>query len=72
MPNNNIQSVIFKKKYYTVPSAKKWLFKHKFKNNDVDIKPNYIRFRQQQPGIFDYYFLIEKTPAIKYVVGHKK
>ena len=66
----SVQSIIFKKKYYKVPEAKRWLFKHNYRNDDVDIKKNYIRFRQQPPSLFGHYFIKNITPSIKYVIGY--
>jgi hypothetical protein len=48
--NYKIQSVVFNKKYWTIPKAKKWLKENNYKCDDVDKKDNSIRFRQIDPA----------------------
>jgi hypothetical protein len=44
-----IQSVLFDKSSYTVPTAKQWLKKHKMIYSKVDETPKKLRFRQHDP-----------------------
>lgn len=46
----NIQSVVFDKKYWTKGRASMWLKNNDFKNvSDVDEKPETYRYRQLEP-----------------------
>lgn len=45
-----IQTVLFDKNIWSFRKASKWLKDHDYKNyEDVDIKPNELRFRQMKP-----------------------
>lgn len=50
---NNIQSIIFNKKNYTLKQSQEWIKKHGYKltfyGKPVDITENYYRYRQQSP-----------------------
>ena len=50
-----IQSIVFEKKYFTIPQAQAWLLLHKFRGMAVDEKKNTWRFRQRNPKDFDHY-----------------
>jgi len=68
---SQIQSIIFKNRYWTTDRAKKWLQQHGFDGLDVDIKTDYLRFRQRDPSIFDTksFRTIDLTKSIKAIVG---
>jgi hypothetical protein len=44
-----VQSIIFDKTKFDERNALKWLIKHNFKNNGVDVKVNTLRYRQEDP-----------------------
>lgn len=49
---HKVQSVLFNKKHWTIPRAKKWLKENGYKFDDIDKKPNTLRFRQLDPDQF--------------------
>ena len=44
-----VQSVLFRKKLFSLHLSKEWLKKHHYKDKGVDEKPNFYRFRQYDP-----------------------
>ena len=52
MPAVKTQSVIFERSKWTLPRAKKWLKKHKYKTTKVDTTAKFFRFRQMNPNQF--------------------
>lgn len=44
-----VQSVVFRKPYWTHRTAVEWLAQHKFKKFSVDEKVNTLRYRQKTP-----------------------
>ncbi len=74
--NYKVQSVIFDKSQWTVAQAKAWLKRHKFKNNNVDMKPLHIRFRQVSPTTlknkgFKKYRTLELGQGIALIIAYK-
>ncbi len=66
---SQIQSVIFKRRYWTV-TARAWLRKHKLvHDHKVDIKPNTLRFRQASPGKFQRFAIKRVKPSVDFVLG---
>jgi hypothetical protein len=52
VPKSSVQSIIFNKKYYDEPQARKWLHSHGFRSNfkpRPHITENFIRYRQFDP-----------------------
>ena len=49
MPHSTVQSVLFPKSEYTIPSARKWLTAHKYHSEKVDQNTKFWRFRQEEP-----------------------
>jgi hypothetical protein len=53
-----IQSILFERSIWNLKNAKIWLLKHNYKTNfygkQVDITPNYFRFRQTAPKYATY------------------
>lgn len=47
--SHKIQSIIFEKRYWTIPRATEWLNLNHHKSHKVDEKENYYRFRQFDP-----------------------
>lgn len=47
--NYKVQSVVFDKSKWTKLKAKKWLSENNYKNDDIDVKENTLRFRQFDP-----------------------
>jgi hypothetical protein len=53
-PKSSVQSIIFNKKYYDEPQARKWLHSHGFRSNykpQPHITENFIRYRQFDPPV---------------------
>jgi hypothetical protein len=54
VPKSSVQSIIFNKKYYDEPQARRWLHSHGFRSNykpQPHITENFIRYRQFDPPI---------------------
>lgn len=52
--SNNIQAVLFKKKYYTSEQARKYLKKKKYKPiKRVHKTENFLRYRLKNPELFN-------------------
>lgn len=73
---SRVQSVIFPKRYWTIHEALNWLDIHEFKTNSIDEKRMTYRFRQVDPGRFDYQRIIHimgtnngKKMPIDFVIG---
>ena len=68
--DNHIQSILFKRPKWTEDKAFKWLDKHDFKH-DVDIKPNHLRYRQQEPDEDKYNYKTKKIGNdIEFILGY--
>lgn len=68
-----VQSVVFDSRKWTVARAIKWMIKHEFKHNKLDIKPEQLRFRQQPPGKFARYATKEiKNGTVKLIIGYPR
>lgn len=70
MANTKVQSIIFKKRFWTIPRAIKWLNNHGFKYIKVDEKENYYRFRQFPPKK-SYKYITKENPkykSIKFII----
>ena len=63
-----VQSVVFDKDNWTVDRAKKWLEQNNFYNDDIDIKPTQIRFRQFNPYDLKNYHYISKPIKDKHIL----
>lgn len=72
MGNSDIQSVIFKKKFWTLPESIKWLKDHNMKTN-LDEKTQTYRFRQTEPEQYTKFRIIkehsENGKLIEFVIG---
>jgi len=70
----DVQSIMFKKQYWTVQRAKKWLKEHGYDGLIVDTTKNYHRFRQRDPSEFNKssFMTITWKPSIKAVIGEPK
>lgn len=69
----SLQSIIFKKQYWTPESAEQWLeerdYETDFDGKGVDETVKYYRFRQADPEGTDYITINDKKyKSIKYVV----
>ncbi len=66
-----IQTIMFKKQYWTLKRAKSWLKEHDYTNSGVDETDKYYRFRQIDPSEFDKssFRTISFKPSVKAVVG---
>ena len=70
--NSHIQSVLFKRPEWSQSQAKDWLKDNKFKS-DVDIKPDHLRYRQQEPDENKYdYRTIQAGDNIEFIIGYLK
>jgi len=70
---SKVQSVIFARRYWSIPRARRWLHKHGFVwNSKVDVKTNFIRFRQFDPSKYKKYRIKKIKPTVELVIGFKK
>jgi len=68
-----VQSVIFACQYWSTTRAQKWLRKHLFIwNSKVDIKPNFIKFRQFDPFRYKKYRIKKIKPTVELVIDYKR
>jgi len=69
---SEIQSVIFKKRYWTPERAINWLLKHKLRAYKMDRRTRFLRFRQKDPKLFKRFVTKKLKPSIYVVIGFKK
>ena len=73
---HRVQSVIFNKKQWTIPRARKWLKENNYIYSDVDKKVNFIRFRQIDTDTIDkdiYSYTTHRLPdGIELIIAYKK
>ena len=69
-----IQSVLIPKKNFTFQKAKKYIRDNNYIFKKVDIAPNFFRFRQLEPELFDNKSYITKTldNGVLLVIGDLK
>ena len=67
-----IQSVLFKKRYWTENDAIQYLIDHRFRHDDIEETENYYRFRQTDPVTGSDYFIknSKNYKSIKYVIEY--
>ncbi len=46
------QTLLFPTSRFTVAEAKAWARKHDWRSDDVDVKPEFIHLRQEDPRVF--------------------
>ena len=68
MGHSKVQSVLFNRKYFTIPAAVQWLTRNGFKHYKVDKTSRYLRFRQIDPKPNKRYRTISFTPVIKAII----
>jgi hypothetical protein len=66
--STRIQAIIFEKKFFTIPQAKRWLKKHSKKYIKYDITSNFYRFRIIEPKKNGIYRMINFGDNIKAVL----
>lgn len=49
---SRVQTLLFPTSRFTVSSAKAWAKRHDWRTGDVDVKPEFIHFRQEDPSVF--------------------
>ncbi len=69
---SEVQSITFKKRFWSVPRAKKWLREHDYTSKKVDVTPTLLRFRQQPASRFKRIRTKPITPSISLVLGFKE
>lgn len=72
-----IQSMLFKRPKWTVKKAKNWLSKNGYRYDDVDEKPEHLRFRQLSPKYLEskgYEFVTRPfgTSGIQAIIAYKE
>ena len=70
MPHSKVQSILFNRKYFTIPVAIQWLSRNGYKHYKVDKTDHYLRFRQHDPKPNKRYRIITFTPVIKAVIEY--
>jgi hypothetical protein len=70
----NVQALLFDRKKWTVPRAKKWINKNGYKHPKLHTTKNYLRFRQTDPGEFakGSFRTIDFGDGIKAVVATRR
>ena len=67
----DVQSILFKRPEWTKAKAIKWLKEHDFEFDDIDTKPEHLRFRQKEPNN-GYSYITKKLPnGINLIIGYK-
>lgn len=70
---SGVQSILFERPYWTEARARAWLAKKDMHaHKKLHTTKNYLRFRQEDPELFDYFRTKQVTPTIKYVIGYRK
>jgi len=64
-----IQSVHFKKRYFSENKAIKWLNRFGLKHSKVDITKNYLKFRQTPPNRYNSFYIELPSPAVHIIMG---
>lgn len=64
-PNYILQSVLFPKDRYTQTEALEWLKKNGLKYEKVDIKDNYLRYRQRGPTYLKYRLGLKNVKTVQ-------
>lgn len=69
-----VQSVLIPKKNFTFQKAKKYIRDNNYIFKKVDIAPNYYRFRQVEPELFNdkTYFTKTLNDGVLLVIGDLK
>lgn len=68
--HGHIQSILFKRPKYTETTAKKWLSERHFKT-DVDVEPEHLRYRQEEPDKMKYIYRTKKiNKNIEFIIGY--
>ena len=67
-----VQSILFKRKSWTVTAAKQWLRTHNFASKDVEITPNELRFQQYDEKKTERYFPKKVGEDIVFIFGYVK
>lgn len=49
---SRVQTLLFPRDRFTVAEARAWAHKHSWRSDDVDLKPDFIHLRQENPGHF--------------------
>lgn len=69
---SEIQSITFKKRYYSKDSSKKWLLTHNYKPiKAVDETKSLLRYRIQNPKKYKRFITKKITPSINFIIGFK-
>lgn len=70
MPSE-VQTIIFKKRYWTQERAQRWLIKHGFNVKKIDIEEKSYRFRQKSPRKYKRFASKKIKPSVTLVFGFK-
>lgn len=69
---SKIQSILFKKKYWTENSSYNWLLRHNlYPIKPAHLYPNFIRYRLVNPDKFKYFITKKIDNGINLVIGFK-
>ena len=67
--NSYIQSILFNREEWDTVGARDWLKRHNFKATKVDIKPHFLRYRQEEPGCFERFRNKKFANGIEFIIG---
>jgi len=69
---SGVQSILFQRRYWTEARAREWLAKHDMHSRKkVHITEDTLRFRQEEPELFDHFRTKKITPTITYIIGFR-
>jgi hypothetical protein len=65
---SKVQSILFRKNYYTKKNAINWLKKHGYKYSKIDETDNFYRARQFPPRKYKKFKTLTPTPGIRLII----
>ena len=69
---SEIQSVVFKRKFWTIVRARKWMKRRGLKSTmKVDRNKTQYRFRQLPPKRFKRFITKKIQPTVSFIIGFK-
>jgi hypothetical protein len=62
-----LQTILFPRKFFTLPEAILWLTTHNYRHSKVDITTNFLRFRQHEPTSHGNYYTVTLKNGVEMV-----
>lgn len=67
--SSKIQSIWFKRRYWTVDEARDWVVDHGFRRDLTNSSKNFIKFKQEDPKDFNSFATIKFKRSVYAIVG---